>query len=266
MSIRLGHVVFALIIASILNLVIAWLCTYYAVPGYQGAILFSADEFDKGSGLVTERDHDLAVFPWAAFGITELDCLGPWYIFESEVKMEDRPTPKECADQFDMLMARNIPDHDPLKQNGLRRQFVDIAYKRHTRIDAGWPMRSFRGFVSGGLQGPFLPRNPIPKRLPQEEIDLIKIERPINDWKMTRYIPYMPIWFGLIVNTLFYATVIVAIMWMLFAARSKMRLRHNLCPNCKYLIGVSEVCTECGTTLNRSLIERANARRPEAAR
>ena len=250
MRIRLGHIVFALIIASIFNLAIAWLCAYYAVPGYRGAFLLSADEFDRGAELVTEREHDLAVFPWAAFGITELDCLGPWYIFEPQVKLEDRPTPKECADQFDMIMEDNIPDHDPLKQNGLRRQFIDIAYKRHTRIDAGWPMRSFRGFVSSGLQPPIMPRNPNPKRLPQEEIGVFKIERPINDWKLPRYLPYGPIWPGLIVNTLVYATVLIVIIWLLLTARYKLRLRRNLCPNCKYPIGVSEVCTECGNTLS----------------
>jgi len=249
---HLGHVVFALITASILKLAIAWLCAYYAVPGYRGAFLLSADEFDRGAELVSEREHDLVVFPWAAFGITELDCLGPWYIFEPQVELEDRPTPKECADQFDMIMEENIPDHDPLKQNGLRRQFIDIAYKRHTRIDAGWPMRSYRGFVSGGLQGPFNSKQipPLYKQLPEQKLGVIAIERTVSNTTMQRYLPYRPVWFGLIVNTLIYATVIVSIMWMLVATRAKLRLRRNLCPICKYPIGSSDVCTECGHDLS----------------
>lgn len=257
MRIRLEHVVFALIIASILNLAIAWLCIYYAVPGYRGSFVLSADEFDKASGLVTERDHDLAIAPWIAFGVTELDCFGPWYNLETESDWEEYPA-SESAYRYDELMEENILDHDPLEQNGLRRQLKEIMYKRHSRIDAGWPMCSFRGFVSGGLKGPFNSKQvpPLYKQLPQHELGVIAIERSVSNTTMNRYLPYMPIWFGLIVNTLVYAILILAIMWILLTVRAMRRLRRNLCPHCKYPIGVSDVCTECGYDL-KSCVARA---------
>ena len=55
-----------------------------------------------------------------------------------------------------------------------------------------------------------------------------------------------PIWSGFVVNTLFWGFAL----WMLFvlnpALHRRLRLKRGLCPSCKYPIGVSPVCTECG--------------------
>ncbi len=268
MRMYIGTVVFVLFIALVLNVAVAWLCAYYAVPGYQGSVLLSADEFDRGAEIVTERDHELAVTLWTEFGLTELDCFGPWYIWEPESITEDMPSPAEVAAQFDSIMADNVPNHDPARQNNLRRQLIDMMYrssKHYARIDAGWPLRSFRGFVSGGVTTPPTSQVPPPPQKPQVH-NLIARERPIGKGTLTRHLPYGPIWLGLIVNTLLYGTVLIAVMSMWFAARSKLRLRRGLCPTCKYPIGVSEVCTECGAELAEWAIMRAQTRRPEAAR
>ena len=267
MRMYIGTVVFVLFIALVLNVVVAWLCAYYAVPGYRGSVLMSADEFDRGAEIVTERNHELAVAGWTAFGVTELDCFGPWYELWPESSTEEF-TVADIVQQLDMIINENVPDHNPLKQNGLRHQLIDMSYrssKHYARIDAGWPIRSFRGFVSGGVEQPVISQIPPPPQKPQVH-DLIARERPIGKGTLTRHLPYGPIWPGLIVNTLLYATVLIAVMSMWFAARSKLRLRRGLCPSCKYPIGVSEVCTECGVTLTESAILRARARRPEAAR
>ena len=258
MRIHIGTVVFVLIIALVLNVVVAWLCAYYALPGYQGSVLLSADEFDRGAALVTERDHELAVATWTAFGVTELDCHGPWYIWEPKLPLENMPSPEEVAAQFDSIISENVPSPaDPLRQAGLRRQLSEMMYrnsKLHTRIDAGWPMRSFRGFVSGGLLDPNHSQTLL---FPLQELSVIARERPFGKGTLPRYLPYGPLWLGLIVNTLLYATVLIAVMSMWFATRSKLRLRRGLCPNCKYPIGGSEVCTECGMELAESAILRA---------
>ena len=268
MHVRTGQVVFVFIIALVLNVAIAWLCAYYAVPGYRGSILLTADEFDKGAELVTERDHDLTVSPWTSFGLLELDCFGPWYIWEPEGVLQDRPPPEVFVDQLDMIMSDNVPNHDPLRQNGLRHQLIDMSYrssKHYARIDAGWPMRSFRGFVSGGVKQ--LPTSQVPPPPQKPQVDKVIVrERPIGNRTLTRHLPYGPIWLGLIVNTLVYATLLIVIMWMWFVTRSKLRLRRGLCPNCKYPIGVSKVCTECGVELAEWAIQRARAQRPAAAR
>ena len=148
----------------------------------------------------------------------------------------------------------------------VRNNLFPLIARRYTRIDAGWPIRSFRGFVINGLQEPKYFQMNIAKRLTQEEVNVTEVERSVSNTTMQRYLPYMPIWFGLIVNTLIYTTVILAIMWLLIAARSKIRLRRKLCPTCKYPIGVSVVCTECGTALDESALHCASTRRPEAVR
>lgn len=260
MRIRLGHVVFALIIASILNLAIAWLCAYYTWPGYNGAIVISADKFDNGSEIIKERYHDLAVTKWIDFGLTELDGLGPWYFWEPEYESEDW-TPSVLADSFDSI----INDKNSLEQNDLRFQLNQVWYrsaKLHTRIDAGWPMRSFQGYVSGG----WLDRNDPQKLFPPQVLGVIAIDRQLNSVARPRYLPYRPIWVGLIANSVLYAIVIVSIKWMLLTVRAKMRLHRDLCPICKYPIGVSEVCTECGIALDSTAIDRSSTRRPETAR
>ena len=69
-----------------------------------------------------------------------------------------------------------------------------------------------------------------------------------------RDLPYMPIWPGFAINTIFYS----AILWLLFAVpgwvRRTRRIKRGLCPACAYPIrgGSSAVCTECGTPLPHS--------------
>ena len=267
MRIRTRQIVFALIIASILNVAIAWLCAYYTWPGYRGSVVISADEFDLGAEIVTERDHELAVAGWTAFGVTEFDCFGPWYELWPKSSKEES-TVADLVQQLDMIINENVPDHDPLRQNGLRHQLIEMSYrsyKHYARIDAGWPIRSFRGFVSGGVKQPVTSRIPPPSQKPQVR-GVITVERLVRNTTWPRHLPYRPIWFGLVANTLLYATVIISIMWLLFAVRVKRRLRRGLCPSCKYPIGVSDVCTECGVELAEWALLRARARRSEAAR
>ena len=66
--------------------------------------------------------------------------------------------------------------------------------------------------------------------------------------KDDRLLPYLPIWPGFTVNTLFYA----ALLWLVipgpFALRRLIRVRRGLCPACGYDLrhGEHEVCPECG--------------------
>lgn len=249
MCIRLGHIAFALIVASILNLTIAWLCAYYAVPGYRGAIVISADEFDNGAEIVVERDSEIAATTWASFGVTELDYYGAWRIRkESKSFFKKATSDYGYGAKLDRIFSNVRLNNDPSRLINFRfylNSTVFDRFKHHTRIDAGWPMLSFRGFISGSSLDP----NNVKKYLPGQEHTVLAFDRLLSNKTIPRYVSYRPIWFGLIANTLLYASVIIAIMWILIALRSKIRLRCNLCPRCKYPIGVSEVCTECGRAL-----------------
>ncbi len=58
--------------------------------------------------------------------------------------------------------------------------------------------------------------------------------------------PFRPVWLGLAVNTLFYAT----FLWLLipgpFVLRRFIRVKRGLCPACAYPMGALPVCSACG--------------------
>ncbi|MCW5776274.1 MAG: hypothetical protein KIS87_07550 [Phycisphaeraceae bacterium] len=61
-------------------------------------------------------------------------------------------------------------------------------------------------------------------------------------------LPILPIWPGLLLNTLFYAAIWFALFTGLAALRTARRLRRGLCPVCRYdLRGLPQhACPECG--------------------
>mgnify|MGYP001564463158 CR=1 FL=1 len=60
------------------------------------------------------------------------------------------------------------------------------------------------------------------------------------------YFPLRPIWTGLLINSAFYGTMLWALTHGVCSFVGKRRLWSRLCLNCKYPIGISAVCTECG--------------------
>jgi hypothetical protein len=69
----------------------------------------------------------------------------------------------------------------------------------------------------------------------------------------TYTLPYVPIWPGFAINTIFYA----AMLWLLWIAPGRIkrviRIRGHRCPACGYQIapggGIGPVCSECGAAL-----------------
>jgi hypothetical protein len=70
-------------------------------------------------------------------------------------------------------------------------------------------------------------------------------------------LPLVPLWPGFLLNSLLYAATAAPLMlyianrmraaltWM----RGLLRLKRGLCPMCGYPVGLSNVCTECGTAI-----------------
>lgn len=91
---------------------------------------------------------------------------------------------------------------------------------------AGLPMKSFHGQYWERPAGAML------------HSGIITIGSPV--WP-----PYIPIWSGFFINTVFYA----AVLWLIpgsFVLRRHLRVRRGLCPKCAYPTGGSAVCSECG--------------------
>ncbi len=73
------------------------------------------------------------------------------------------------------------------------------------------------------------------------------------DWE-ARYLPLQPNPLLFLANTSSYAV----ILWLLipgpFVLRRFLRVRRGLCPTCRYPIGKSSVCTECGCGLPKRAV------------
>lgn len=63
-------------------------------------------------------------------------------------------------------------------------------------------------------------------------------------------LPMYPMWRGFILNSFFYAIMLVGAFRIPLAGRTWLRERQSVCPACGYPRGSSPVCTECGEALS----------------
>ena len=168
--------------------------------------------------------------------------------------------------------AKLAADH-PLS---FKRRWGNLGMVQQTIWQEGWPMRTTyreRHVVSvyfethhknvnrtrppGGLGGiSYYPRYQ-PQNLREgifipEILTRIIRSKYYDDW----YLPVLPIWSGLIFNTIFYAI----LLWLLFPGRyilrRRRRIKRGLCGQCGYIVapnlgvpGASPNCPECGTPI-----------------
>jgi hypothetical protein len=72
-------------------------------------------------------------------------------------------------------------------------------------------------------------------------------------------LPTQPIWPGMIINTVFYAVLVLAMMLGFSSARRSIRRRHSRCVRCGYRLTVSQgVCPECGQSRWGARVERSH--------
>lgn len=120
---------------------------------------------------------------------------------------------------------------------------VDWTTPQNWRIyEAGWPWRATWGWACTQMED---------KRYVTRRRGHVEIRTPHTTWSLrpnTVELPYLPLWRGLILSTLFYA----AIWWGLLALprliRRTLRARRGLCPSCAYdMRGLTNSpCPECG--------------------
>lgn len=61
-----------------------------------------------------------------------------------------------------------------------------------------------------------------------------------------RCLPAVPMWGGLLANTLIFFLAIQLARLVAWRCRRRIRLSRNQCPHCKYMLGDARICTECG--------------------
>lgn len=67
-------------------------------------------------------------------------------------------------------------------------------------------------------------------------------------WAKPRVVPYLPIWSGLLLNSVFYGVVILLIWSVYHAVRRRISMFRGRCPQCHYRLyeGLEAGCPECG--------------------
>lgn len=117
--------------------------------------------------------------------------------------------------------------------------FVDI-------FAVGWPVRSFQWQSCTRLN-----HNHLEYLTSSAWNDGIHLPAWLDPGQNTwRRFPLRPVRIGFAINTAIFAFFLMAIWLGLRHIRTLLRLRADLCPRCKYPIGPSPVCTECGHTFS----------------
>jgi hypothetical protein len=109
---------------------------------------------------------------------------------------------------------------------------------------AGWPSYSLRGDKGVSLNS-----------TRDVSMGLFRLPQMDQSPGVWNELPFIPLWPGFAINTVFYA----AVLWVLVAApgfiRRRIRIKRGLCPSCGYPIGSSPLCTECGKPVRARRIE-----------
>jgi hypothetical protein len=132
-----------------------------------------------------------------------------------------RPGAETCA------LLGNKHGYVHLGRDGLQDYAsTNDPWEVHLQIRQGWPALCVTGELWSRGQPPASPV--------------------ANSGLLRGTLPYIPIWPGFAINTVFYA----GLLWLHcaapFALRRSRRVRKGLCAKCAYPVGGSEVCTECG--------------------
>lgn len=149
------------------------------------------------------------------------------------------------------------------------RHKLDRTFGRnHARIvyRCGWPLRALEGYsliddAYYVTEGNFTEKTSWHGVIPLKTDPQSSAKDPLGLNIASQALPYVPIPVGFFVNTALFAGALLLITWTLAVARRALRLRAGLCPRCKYPIGPSPICTECGTPLP----PRSNPAPPQAA-
>lgn len=141
------------------------------------------------------------------------------------------------------LAGTQTVDHDPRPWRA--RAWLDARGVEVTVWDAGWPLRAAEWHFRSPVGGQGRSGQPMTPHM-------------VGVWRPTRsgshwFIPVLPLWPGLLGNTLFYALLVLTPLALLRWRKLRRRARRGLCVACGYELGEGVgACPECGLTLRAS--------------
>jgi hypothetical protein len=117
------------------------------------------------------------------------------------------------------------------------------SYNFHMELAYGWPRRCLIAEYES-----------TPAMIFTKWDHVSGFQLPLSDhtFGVPRTLPIKPIWSGFVVNTTLWCVLLlpmIPIMKRLKRRKQRMRLARGLCPHCRYPLGASETCPECGGAL-----------------
>ncbi|MCI0630278.1 MAG: hypothetical protein L0Y44_06440 [Phycisphaerales bacterium] len=230
---RVIPILLFLMAGAIINVAVAWGCSYFVIPPFRKCVVMTSEEFGVESAFPV-ADRVSAVDVWIGFGLSEMTARN-WTRDRDEARAASLLVPTSEGDRVAAIVSR---------QWAFVLGTQEFGGPRKLRVDAGWPLHSFTGYASVVPFSYLVNRRGVTIR--QKAIGAIAVERTVRGQPLQRLFPFKPIGVGAAFNTVFYA----AIVRLLFAApgffRRRMRIKRGLCPACAYPVGAGETCTECG--------------------
>jgi hypothetical protein len=118
----------------------------------------------------------------------------------------------------------------------------------------GWPARALRNDEIGRE-----PINVYPTGWPQSAQGLregYRWQPPIGGQQSLLVLPRFPVVRGILLDTAFYAAIVWFGLALIRKRRDACRVRAGECPKCRYAIGRSPACTECGADISAVAVRR----------
>ena len=242
---------------AIINVAVAWGCSWLSLPQYAESTATTAPDFWPSRLIELPQSPSVcASSHWKGFGIDESDLH--YFQFEGFANAPGfdppywpRLTSTELVRQLNDIYAENNPLSDRVNGIEIRQELQEIrdpsskALELYVRV--GWPVRSLHGWAPGS-RAAFATMGSTYQFVPEGRA--FAAIRAIGSYRLVRGLPYGPLWPGFAINTILYAA-IVGVLCMFVPLKLRRwwrarRIKRGLCPACAYPVGTNPRCTECG--------------------
>lgn len=239
----------------------AWISAGFSPPRY--AAMYATEPAQSYLKYLGDAESVLWIVRWEGLGLQVLQYreFQPSGSRNSDTLAESQEWLEDLRELVSELWSlANFPTTSEILEGPFGRSNITVW-------SVGWPAKCFEGLIVRRLD-PNGARGCVsgPATKPAERIGVCHANISMGGRAFHAEFPYHPLWWGLIVNVIVWAAGLWSVAFAASALRRRISLRRGVCPNCKYPIGVSEVCTECGAELAEWAILRAQTQRPKAAR